>query len=385
MLRSPGGGIQLPNSQKNRSLVAEMSTAVKIETRDARSIPYQEASLDIWDKKYRLCAKDGTPIDQTMDDTYKRVARALADSDGFAVARLEEGLALRAAGLGNTILLLEGVFGAEQLALAAENRFDLMVHNTEQLELLEGRDGATPVAAWIKLDTGMNRLGFRAEGFSSGYERLTRIGNVAADPTLVTHLANADDREDPKTDVQLHVFAATTAGLRGARSIANSAALLGWPASRADWVRPGLMLYGLSPFASETGAALGLRPAMTLRTEVIAIKQVRAGETVGYGGTWRAPRDSRMAVVAAGYGDGYPRSVPSGAPVLVNGRSAPLIGRVSMDMLTVDVTDLERAAPGDPVVLWGEGVPVEEIAALAGTIPYELVCGVSQRVHHELV
>jgi alanine racemase len=313
------------------------------------------------------------------------VARALAASDGLAVARLEEGLALRAAGLETTILLLEGVAGAEQLRLAAEQRLDLMVHSTEQIELLEGRVGGPPVTTWIKLDTGMNRLGFRAEQFASAYERLARIANVVADPTLVTHLANADDREDPKTDDQLRLFAATTDGLAGARSIANSAALLAWPASRADWVRPGLMLYGLSPFEGNTGQALDLRPVMTLRTEVIAVKTVRAGEAVGYGGTWRASRATRMAVIAAGYGDGYPRSVPSGTPVLVNGRRAPLIGRVSMDMLTVDATDLACVATGDPVVLWGEGAPVEEIAARAGTIPYELVCGVSQRVHHELV
>jgi alanine racemase len=313
------------------------------------------------------------------------VARALAGSDGFAVARLEEGLALRAAGLEHTILLLEGVFDAEQLALAAAHRLELMVHSTEQLELLEGRAGSSSVTAWIKLDTGMNRLGFRAEQFASAYQRLTRIRNVESDPTLVTHLANADDREDPMTDGQLRRFAAATAGLPGARSIANSAALLGWPASRADWVRPGLMLYGLSPFAGDAGAALSLRPVMTLHTEVIAIKSVRPGETVGYGGVWRAPRETRMAVIAAGYGDGYPRSAPGGTPVLVNGVRAPLIGRVSMDMLTVDVTGLEGTATGDPVVLWGEGVPVEEVADRAGTIPYELVCGVSQRVHHELV
>jgi alanine racemase len=312
------------------------------------------------------------------------VARALADSDGFAVARLEEGLALRAAGVAKTILLLEGVVGSEQLRLAAEQRMEIMVHSTEQLELLESRSSGPPVTAWIKLDTGMNRLGFRAGHFASAYERLTRIPNVAANPALATHLASADDPGDPKTAEQLRSFAAATAGLPGARSIANSAALIGWPATRADWVRPGLMLYGLSPFESGDGAMLGLLPAMTLRSEVIAIKSVPAGETVGYGGTWRAPRDTRMAVVAAGYGDGYPRSVPAGTPVLVNGRHAPLVGRVSMDMLTVDVTDLGIVAIGDPVVLWGEGLPVEEIAVRAGTIPYEIVCGVSQRVHHEL-
>jgi alanine racemase len=230
----------------------------------------------------------------------------------------------------------------------------------------------------------MNRLGFRAEHFAAAYERLRRVANVAPDPTLMTHLANADDRRDAMTAEQLRIFAAATGGLAGARSIANSAALLAWPATRGDWVRPGLVLYGVSPFPSGTGAELGLRPVMTLQTVVIAVKDVRPGETVGYGGAWRAPRETRMAVVAAGYGDGYPRSVESGTPVLVNGHRAPLIGRVSMDMITVDVTELPGVATGDPVVLWGDGVPVEEIARHAGTIPYELICGVSQRVQHEM-
>ena len=311
-------------------------------------------------------------------------AKALAQTDGFAVARLEEGLALRAAGLTNRILLLEGVFSPAQLAAAAQQRFDLMVHSADQLEMLEARAGTEAISAWIKVDTGMNRLGFRAEQFGEAYGRLRRVANVVPDPTLVTHLASADDRRDPKTGEQMRVFAAATAGLSGARSIANSAALLAWPDTRADWVRPGIMLYGVSPFPSGTGAGLGLRPVMTLQSEVIAVKDVRAGETVGYGGAWRAARETRVAVVAAGYGDGYPRSVESGTPVLVNGHRAPLVGRVSMDMITVDVTDLPGVATGDPVVLWGEGVPVEEVARHAGTIPYELICGVSQRVQHEM-
>ncbi len=311
-------------------------------------------------------------------------AKALAQTDGFAVARLEEGLALRQAGLSTRILLLEGVFSPGQLATAAEQHFDLMVHSFEQLEMLEARGGSEPIAAWIKVDTGMNRLGFRTEQFQAAYARLRRIPNVAPDATLVTHLASADDRRDPKTSEQLRAFASVTSGLAGARSIANSAALLAWPDTRADWVRPGLALYGVTPFPSGTGGELGLRPVMTLQSEVIALKDVRAGETVGYGGEWRAERDTRLAVVAAGYGDGYPRSVGSGTPVLVNGHRAPLVGRVSMDMVTVDVTDVPGVATGDPVVLWGEGVPVEEIARHAGTIPYELICGVSQRVQHEL-
>lgn len=311
-------------------------------------------------------------------------AKAMAESDGFAVARLEEGLALRRAGLANRILLLEGACGAEQLALAAQQDFDLMVHSIEQIEMLEGRAGSDVVRAWIKVDTGMNRLGFRVEEFAAAHRRLVGIANVAPDPTLVTHLASADDRRDSKTTTQLQAFGTATAGVPGARSIANSAAMLAWPATRADWVRPGLMLYGVSPFPSGTGAELGLRPAMTLQSEVIAVKAVKQGETVGYGGAWRALRSTRMAVVAGGYGDGYPRSTGPGAPVLVNGHHAPLIGRVSMDMVTVDVTDLPVVAIGDPVVLWGEGVPVENVARHAGTIPYELICGVSQRVQLEL-
>lgn len=311
-------------------------------------------------------------------------AQALADADGFAVARLGEGLALRAAGLTNRILLLEGVFSAEQLAAAAQARFELMVHSFEQLELLEALAGDTQVTAWIKVDSGMNRLGFRLDEFGAAYERLRRNEHVHADPALVTHLACADDRRDPQTRRQLEAFAAATAGLAGARSIANSAGVLAWPTARADWVRPGLMLYGASPFPGGTGVELGLRPAMTLRTQVIAVKHVPAGETVGYGGSWTALRDTRMAVVAAGYGDGYPRAADSGTPVQIGGQRAPLVGRVSMDMLTVDVTDLPVVAVGDPVVLWGSEIPVEEVAARAGAIAWDLLCGVSERVPLEI-
>ena len=311
-------------------------------------------------------------------------AKALAEADGFAVARLDEGMALRTAGLTHRVLLLEGVFSADQLALAMQQRFDLMVHSFEQLQLLESQPGAARISAWLKVDTGMNRLGFRIEEFAAAHARLARIGHVEANPTLVTHLASADDRRDPKTAQQLREFRAVTEGVGGARSIANSAGVLAWPETRGDWVRPGLMLYGVSPFPSGTGAELGLRPAMTLQTDVIAVKNVKAGETVGYGGAWRAGRETRMAVVAAGYGDGYPRNIASGAPVQVNGRRAPIIGRVSMDMISLDVTELPPVAVGDPAVLWGEGVPVEEIAQQAGTIPYELICGVSQRVKHEV-
>ena len=309
--------------------------------------------------------------------------KALAATDGYAVARLEEGMAVRAAGLTQRVLLLEGVFSAEQLDAAVQQRFDLMVHSPEQLDLLEQRGRQGELRLWIKIDTGMNRLGFRVEDFTDAHTRLARIAGPDHAPALVTHLASADDRRDPLTARQLQVFDDVTRGLPGERSLANSAGLLGWPASRGDWVRPGLALYGATPFSSGRAEDFGLRPVMTLQSEVIAVKNVRAGETVGYGGVWRAERDTRIAVAAAGYGDGYPRSTVSGAPVAINGHRAPLVGRVSMDMVAIDITDIPAIAPGDPVVLWGEGVPVEEVARCAGTIPYELLCGVSQRVQQE--
>ncbi len=311
-------------------------------------------------------------------------SRALAGSDGLAVARIEEGVALRTAGLTNRILLLEGVFSAEQLAMAAQQNLELMVHSFEQLQLLEQRGDATPLRTWIKIDSGMNRLGFRVAEFADAYQRLVGIRGVLPEPVLVTHLANADDLDDAMTARQLAAFAGVTAGLPGERSVANSAGVLGWPDSRADWVRPGLMLYGVSPFAGQLGADLGLRAAMTLQSEVIAVKDLEAGESVGYGAKWRSTRSTRMAVVAAGYGDGYMRSIATGTPVRVAGQCAALIGCVSMDMITIDVTGLRPVRPGDEVQLWGPELPVEAVAGHAGAIPYELLCGVSLRVHHEL-
>ena len=308
------------------------------------------------------------------------VARALAGADGLAVARLDEALALRAAGIESRILLLEGVFDAAQLAAAAQASVDVMVHNEEQLAILAQRAGREPLGAWLKVDTGMNRLGFRPEDCRAAHARLLSVPGLAGEVVVATHFAGSEDAVDPSTQAQIGKFAEATAGLAGPRSLANSAGVLDWPASHADWVRPGIMLYGITPRASGTGSDLGLRPAMRLATRVIAVREVRSGETVGYNGTWRAARDSRIAVVAAGYGDGYPRSAPAGTPVLVNGAIRPLAGRVSMDMLTVDVTDGDAVCVGDPVELWGPGNPIEPVARAAGTIGYELTCRVSSRV-----
>lgn len=309
------------------------------------------------------------------------VAQALRAADAFAVARVDEGLALRAAGIEAPTVLLEGVFDREQLQAAAAAGFELVMHTWEQIELLRQCAPGTSFKVWLKLDSGMNRLGFKGAAFDAAHAALSTSSAVRSPVNLFTHLACADEPELPATADQLERFAAATRALPGERSIANSAGLLSFAQARADWVRPGLLLYGVSPLSGAIGADYGLKPAMTLNSHVIAVKDVAAGERVGYGGAWTAARPTRLAVAAVGYGDGYPRNLDSGTPVLVNGERAGLAGRVSMDMIGIDVTDLGRAPQlGDPVILWGEGLPVEEIAVWAQTIPYELLCGISQRV-----
>jgi alanine racemase len=309
------------------------------------------------------------------------VASALSSADALAVARVGEALALREAGIKIPIVLLEGVLDREQLAAAAAADLELVVHSSEQLKLLEDAPASSRFKVWLKLDSGMNRLGFKGDAFLAAHAALSDTPCVRAPFNLFTHLSSADSPELPSTAEQLLVFEAATRSLPGERSVASSAALLCFPDSQADWVRPGLMLYGVSPFKASSGADHGLRPVMTLCSRVIAVKDIAVGEQVGYGGDWTATRPTRLAIASVGYGDGYPRSAASGTPVLVNGERAALAGKVSMDMLAIDVTELQRAVKvGDPVVLWGEGLPVEEIALWAETIPYTLVCGISQRV-----
>jgi len=317
-------------------------------------------------------------------------ALALADADSLAVARLEEGLALRSAGIRAPIVLLEGVFSAEQLAEAARHGFELVVHDPLQLKLLEAHRGAERFVVWVKIDTGMNRLGFRPEAFPEALARLRALTVPVLELRLMTHLARADERAEAMTREQVELFETTLvrAGITGSRrlatSIGNSAGTLGWPKAHGDWVRPGLALYGVSPFSGETAQQHGLRPVMTLDTTVLTVRAVKRGESVGYAASWRAERDSSIAILAAGYGDGLPRHLANGTPVLVCGERYPLVGRVSMDMIAVDVTGATKVAAGNRAVVWGEGLPVEEVAAHAGTIPYELLCGVSQRVPVEL-
>ncbi len=298
------------------------------------------------------------------------VARALAAADGFAVARVEEGVVLRRAGIGHRIVVLAGFFDRDEAEAAARYRLEPVIHDPGQLAFLP--EGVRP---WLKFDSGMHRLGLDEAGFRAALARLK-----AREPVLMTHLACADDPRRPETARQLDRFERLTRGGVLARSAANSAAILACPRSHYQWVRPGLMLYGVSPFPDRTGAELGLRPAMAFRSRLIAVRDLAAGEAVGYGGAWTASRPTRLGVVAAGYGDGYPREVRPGTPVWIGGRRVPVVGRVSMDLITVDLTDHPTAAAGDAVTLWGPPLPVEAIAAGANTIPYTLMCGITARV-----
>jgi alanine racemase len=306
-----------------------------------------------------------------------RVASALKETDGFAVLGLNEALALRQAGFSQRVLLLEGFFDSRELPEIARHGLSTVIHCEEQLAMLREASLPAKVDVFLKFNTGMNRLGFKGGAFSGALEALRACSSVNS-VTLMTHFATAD--EAAGIDRQLAMFSEATAGMALPRSLANSAAILRFPESHADWVRPGIMLYGVSPFADQAAAALNLKPAMTLESRVIAVQTLEPGEIVGYGALFRAERRTRVGVVACGYADGYPRHAPTGTPVAVDGRSTRTVGRVSMDMLFVDLTDLPNAGVGSPVTLWGEGVPVEEVAQAAGTIGYELLCAVAARV-----
>ena len=301
------------------------------------------------------------------------VAQTLAPLvDALAVACIEEAQALRDGGIEAPILLLEGAFEETELAAAAARDFWVTIDNERQLQWLERARLPRPLCCWLKIDTGMRRLGVDPAQAALFYQRLTASANARDDIVLSTHFASADDLDSDQTSAQLEQFEASCADLPGPRSAANSAGVLAWPASHYDWVRPGYMLYGNSPMVSDHPAARTLRPVMTLVSAVISLRDVAVGETVGYGATWTTSRPSRIATVCIGYGDGYPRLAPAGTPVLVNGRRAPLAGRVSMDMITVDVTELPGTSIGDEVILWGDGLPVAEVARHVGTIGYEL-------------
>lgn len=305
-----------------------------------------------------------------------RVLPAAGRADGLALLEIEGALQVRAAGFKGPVVLLEGCFDADELAEAA--RFDLtpVVHSGEQLETLLAARIGRPIDAWVKLNSGMNRLGFRPAAFTAAVERLEASGRVRQ-LTVMTHFANSDDGRGVGQQIALLREAA---GPRRPASLANSAALFRYPEARGAWVRPGIVLYGATPFADESAQALGLRPVMTLESRVIAVQELAAGEAVGYGWSFRAPQAMRIGVVACGYADGYPRHAPTGTPVAVEGVRTHTVGRVSMDMLCVDLSRTPAAGVGAPVELWGQAVPVDEVATLAGTVGYELLCALAPRV-----
>lgn len=307
----------------------------------------------------------------------ERAARALQDADGFAMLDFDEAIRVRRAGIDKPILLLEGIFKPQDVALLTEHRLTPVFHNLEQIEIIEKAALPQPIDAYLKVNSGMNRLGFNVDNVRLAWNALKNhqgIGEV----TLMTHFADADGASG--VAAQLEWFNSMTQAFEAPRCLANSAALIRFPETRADAVRAGIMLYGCSPFADTSAESLGLRPAMTLRSEIIAVQNLQQGERVGYGFGYEAAEELTIGIVACGYADGYPRHAPTGTPVLVAGQRTRTIGRVSMDMIAVDISTIPEAYIGTPVTLWGEGLSADEVAASAGTLSYELLCALAPRV-----
>ena len=320
-----------------------------------------------------------------IDRIAKYLSSILSQDDAFAVASIDEAIMLRAVGIQNPIIILEGFNTSGDLALIKEHNLTSVIHHLSQIILLEiNPELAEDLKVWMKVDTGMHRLGFSPDSVKKMYQRLLNAG-VNIQIGLMTHFANADTIGDSKNEQQLSCFNNLIAGNPAETSLANSAAILSLPAAHGHWVRPGIMLYGVNPFTKNHrgDVTYGLLPVMTLSACIIAINTILKDESIGYGGQWVCPDDMQVGVVSIGYGDGYPRHAPSGTPVLINGKRAALIGRVSMDMIMVDLRLHPEAKVGDEVILWGDGLPIEEIADAAGTISYELLCGVTKRVTFE--
>jgi len=309
----------------------------------------------------------------------ERIAKALPQADAFGVARIDEALALRAAGVVKPIVLLEGFFAKEDLAVIGVNNLQTIVHNQEQLEIICQANLDRPLKVWLKIDTGMHRLGINPEEFNYFYEQLKQSENVHDSLVLMSHLACADEISSPSNQQQIALFNKISAGLSEHKSLVNSAGICAFPAAHFQWLRPGLMLYGVSPMQN-IDKKLAIKPVMTLKASLIAVRKITQGESVGYGGNWQSKEDTTIGVIAIGYGDGYPRHAENGTPVLLNGRRVPLIGRVSMDMISVDLGIDSIDEIGDVATLWGKGLPVEEVATYATTIPYELLCNITRRV-----
>jgi len=334
-------------------------------------------------QRVRECAPRSRVIAMVKANAYGhgivRVADALSDADALGVASIEEGITLRNAGITQPIVLMEGLFHEDELAEAAKYHFTLVVHHEPHIIMLEQASSDYQFDIWLKINTGMNRLGVPLEQVATLHARLMRAAAVKKPIGVMTHFAEADSLASAATPEQMTRFKQITSALQGPRSLANSAGILAWPDAHADWVRPGLMLYGASPFADKIGLDYGLKPVMTLSSRIIAIDHVKKGEKVGYGGTWAAPADMLIGIVGAGYGDGYPQQAQSGTPVLVNGVECHLAGRVSMDMLAVNLQYMPNAQLGDSITLWGDGLPVERVARQAHTSAYEILTRMTPR------
>jgi alanine racemase len=308
----------------------------------------------------------------------ERAARALAAADGFAVLDFAEALRLRVAGVTKPILMLEGFFKAADVEMLTRHVLTPVIHNPEQVEILRRSALGADIDVYLKVNSGMNRLGFGVEGLGPAYNAL-RMHPQVRNVTPMTHFADADGVSG--VSAQLAWFDELTKSFGAqSRSLANSAALLRYPEARGNWVRPGIMLYGCSPFSDQSAEALDLRPAMTLSSELIAVQALQPGERIGYGFSYEAVGGMTVGIVACGYADGYPRHAPTGTPVLVNGKRTRTVGRVSMDMIAVDISGMPDAYIGTPVTLWGEGLSADEVAGAAGTLSYELLCKVTPRV-----
>jgi alanine racemase len=306
-----------------------------------------------------------------------RVVRTLDGADGIALLKIDDAVRLRDAGCTKRLVLLEGLFEPAELDVAGEHNLTIVIHDQEQLRMLDAARSGVRFDVLLKINTGMNRLGFTPHAAGGALARL--IGHRAAGQvTLMTHFATADDARGVAW--QMQAFDAIAAGHKLPHCLANSAAILRYPETHADWVRPGIMLYGCSPFPDVSADEMGLKPVMTLTSEIIAVQELQPGDRVGYGGTFEATRAMRVGIVACGYADGYPRHAPTGTPILVGGQRTRTLGRVAMDMLCADLTGIPAAQAGARVTLWGEGLSADEVAQAAGTVSYELLCALAPRV-----
>lgn len=332
----------------------------------------------------RLVGPDRKIVAMIKADAYGHgllpVAKALTSVDALGVATTDEAITLRESGVMTPISVMTGFTTMEELMLFFRHQLSPVIHHPLQLEFLEKAKVSNSIAVCLKVDTGMHRLGFSIDAFKNAFERLSRISTVQQPVQLMTHLADADNPDREFTEFQIQQFSQLTQSLLGIKSIGNSAGILAYPDAWADVVRPGIMLYGVSPFSDRFAEEFNLKPAMHLRSKVITIKPLKKGDRVGYGCMWECPEDMTIAVVGLGYGDGYPWHIKNGTSVLINDTICPTVGRVSMDMMAVDIRRQPNCKIDDEVTLWGHGLPIETIAASAETIPYELLCQLTQRV-----